>query len=257
MGESVKFAMVLPGLPENGCRDVTPVISCEVEDGQNPPDADGRRRGGGVMMSSDGDVARIQACIDRWRSGDRSALDELVGYTSERLARLTSKMLSSFPGVRRWEQTDDVLQNAMLRLCRALTEVQPPTAADLFRLAAAQVRRELLDMARRYSGPHGLGANHASVALTERDDGGSAKGGPEPVDGTNDPVGLAVWTEFHLAAGALPSEERDAFDLLFYQGMHQADAATLLGVSESTVKRRWQAARLRLFDALGGRMPGL
>jgi len=59
------------------------------------------------------------------------------------------------------------------------------------------------------------------------------------------------------AALERPPEERDAFDLLFYQGVHQADAATLLGVSESTVKRRWQAARLRLFDALGGKMPGL
>ena len=47
---------------------------------------------------------------------------------------------------------------------RALGEVRPPTAADFFRLAAVQIRRELLDLARRYSGAHGLGANHASIA---------------------------------------------------------------------------------------------
>ncbi|MBL8798147.1 MAG: helix-turn-helix domain-containing protein, partial [Planctomycetia bacterium] len=46
------------------------------------------------------------------------------------------------------------------------------------------------------------------------------------------------------------------FDLLFYQGLSQAEAAALLNVSERTVKRRWQSARLQLHDALGGEFPG-
>jgi DNA-directed RNA polymerase specialized sigma24 family protein len=52
-------------------------------------------------------------------------------------------------------------------------------------------------------------------------------------------------------------EEREAFDLLFYQGLTQAEAATVLEVSERTIKRRWQAARLRLVQTLGGKLPGL
>jgi hypothetical protein len=71
-------------------------------------------------------------------------------------------MLRDFPGVHRWEETDDVLQNAQLRLNRALGAAQPPTVAELFRLAAAQVRRELIDLARHYSAACGLGANLAS-----------------------------------------------------------------------------------------------
>src|SRR5271169_3282825 len=113
-------------------------------------------------MSDDDHSTQIRLCIDRLRSGDRSARDELLGHASERLTRLTRKMLRDFPGVKRWEQTDDVLQNAALRLCRALGEVQPATVADFFRLAAAQIRRELLDLARRYSGARGLGVNYAS-----------------------------------------------------------------------------------------------
>jgi DNA-directed RNA polymerase specialized sigma24 family protein len=46
-------------------------------------------------------------------------------------------------------------------------------------------------------------------------------------------------------------------DLLFYQGLQQAEAAAVLGVSERTVKRRWQSARLALHEALGGRLPGV
>jgi DNA-directed RNA polymerase specialized sigma24 family protein len=44
----------------------------------------------------------------------------------------------------------------------------------------------------------------------------------------------------------LPEEEREAFDLCWYQGLTQAEAALLLSVSETTMKRRWLAARARL-----------
>ena len=42
------------------------------------------------------------------------------------------------------------------------------------------------------------------------------------------------------------------FDLLFYQGLSQAEAAAVLGVSEVTIKRRWRSARMRLVQTLGG-----
>ena len=55
------------------------------------------------------------------------------------------------------EQTDDVLQNAVVRLLRALEEVRPPSVRAFFGLAATQMRRELLDLARRYQGRGGPG----------------------------------------------------------------------------------------------------
>jgi RNA polymerase sigma-70 factor (ECF subfamily) len=206
-------------------------------------------------MSGGDQATQIQSCIDRMRSGDASARNELLVHASERLTRLTRKMLRDFPGVHRWEQTDDVLQNAALRLCRALGEFQPATPADFFRLAAVQIRRELLDLARRYSGAHGLGAHHGSVVGA--DEAPAAGAGPNPVDTTHDPQRLAAWTEFHGEVESLPAEEREAFDLLFYQGLSQAEAASVLDVSERTIKRRWQAARLRVSQALGGKIPGL
>src|SRR5262245_330879 len=109
-------------------------------------------------------TTEVQARIDRIRAGDPLAREELLAATCDRLRRLTRKMLKGYPGVRRWEETDDVMQNAVLRLCRALADVTPPTARDYFRLAALQVRRELLDLARHYYGPQGAGAHHASHA---------------------------------------------------------------------------------------------
>lgn len=55
----------------------------------------------------------------------------------------------------------------------------------------------------------------------------------------------------------LPEEEREIFDLLWYQGLTQAEAANLLNISDRTVKRRWQSARLLLHDRLGGQLPDL
>jgi RNA polymerase sigma-70 factor (ECF subfamily) len=195
---------------------------------------------------------QIQACLDRLRAGDESARDELLGAACDRLRVLTQRMLRDYPGVRRWEQTDDVAQNAAVRLCRALREVRPPTPRDFFAVAALQVRRELIDLARHYAGPQGLGANHASHAAPPGD---TAPPFPDEADSTLDPVRLASWGEFHRQVDALPEDERAVFDLLWYQDLSQPEAAELLGVSESTVKRRWQSARLRLTDLLGGKLP--
>ncbi len=77
------------------------------------------------------------------------------------------------------------------------------------------------------------------------------------VDTTHDQDRLEAWTDFHRHAEALPPEERETFDLLYYQGVTQTEASAILDISERTIKRRWQSARLRLHDALEGRMPGL
>src|SRR5437764_1134251 len=67
---------------------------------------------------------------------------------------------------------------------------------------------------------------------------------------------LAIWSEFHQRVDALPEEEREVFDLLWYQGLTQPNAAAVLGISEATLKRRWLAARQRLHKALKGSFPG-
>ncbi len=198
--------------------------------------------------------AEIQLRVERLNAGEPGARDELLAAACERLRRLTHHMLKGFPRVRRWEETDDVFQNAVVRLVRSMEAIVPKDAREFFRLAALNIRRELLDLAKHHYGPLGRGAKHASVAA----DGSDAV---DPVAGaadeTSDPAALATWTEFHAAVDKLPDDEREVFDLLWYQGLQQAEAAGLLGVSERTVKRWWQSARLHLYDALGGQLPEL
>jgi RNA polymerase sigma-70 factor (ECF subfamily) len=81
-------------------------------------------------------TTEIQLRLDRLRAGDESARDDLVKFARERLSRLARKMLRSYPSVQRWEQTDDVLQNASMRLCRSLEAVKPESVRSFISLAA-------------------------------------------------------------------------------------------------------------------------
>ena len=198
------------------------------------------------MHSPPSESCNLQKWIDRHKAGDASARDELVNHACARLLRLTRKMLKSYPAVHRWEETDDVFQNAMIRLLSSLKATQPQSTRHFLNLATLQIRRELIDLGRHYSGPQGMGARHDTNRKHPTRD------TPET---TYEPSRLAQWCEFHQQVQALPGEEREIFDLLWYQEIPQAAAAVLLGISERTLQRRWQTARLKVFQALKGELP--
>jgi RNA polymerase sigma-70 factor (ECF subfamily) len=169
--------------------------------------------------------------------GDPAARNAVLACCQDRLKKLTRRMLRDYPGVRRWEDTSDVFQMVLLRLDKALRELRFKTPDDFLKLAAWHIRCQLLDVTRR---PPPL------EPVPEP---------PEPTDTTNNPTRLAVWREVHEYIAALPDEDRVLFDLLFYCGLTQPEAAARLGVSIRTVRRRWQAARERLVLALGNEVP--
>ncbi len=197
--------------------------------------------------------SQLHLFLARMQAGDKTARDDLFRHVTGRLERLTRKMLHHFPGVHRWAGTDDVLQSALIRLLRALEDVRPTTPRDFLGLAAEQIRRELIDLARHYFGPQGLGANHTSR--------GGAEGSRDPVLAqpapADEPSTLAAWCEFHEQVRHLPADEREVVDLLFYQELTQDNAAELLQVTKRTVQRRWQSALLKLHAILKGHWPGV
>jgi RNA polymerase sigma-70 factor (ECF subfamily) len=196
---------------------------------------------------ADDPTVHLQRCLERLRAGDESARKDLLNGACDRLGRLTRAMFRDYRRLKRWEQTDDVLQSALLRLYRALESVTPATPREFYRLAALQIRRELIDLARHYFGPESAGAHHHSsdgaVPTVESD------------NSTDRPERLADWAEFHEQASHLPNEEQEVFDLVWYQELTHAQAAALLNVSTKTVQRRWHSACLRLHEALGGDLP--
>ena len=188
----------------------------------------------------------VQGQLDRIRGGDLAARSELFGQVQDRLRSLARRMLRGFPRVRRWEDTDDVLQNTMVRLSRAIETVPFHSSRDFFRLAATQLRRELIDLARSHFGPQGGGSHYATPPLSNGPNQLEAVSDPD----ANDPVQLAKWSDFHIKVSQLPDEEREAFDLLWYNGLTQDEAAKLLNISPSTLKRRWLSAKLRLVETM-------
>jgi RNA polymerase sigma-70 factor (ECF subfamily) len=187
--------------------------------------------------------AIMQQMLSPAALGDEVALDALLRHYRDRLTILTRRMLGDFARVKRWAETDDVMQNAMIRLLKALREVKPQTHRDFLALANLQIRRELLDLARHFYGPHGVGANHDS----QMRDGSAPAGHADQSDVRYEPSSLAQWTELHEQIAILPAEERDVVECLFYQGLSQAQAAEVLNISLRTVQRRWHDALCKLY----------
>lgn len=187
------------------------------------------------MGNSPANTVQLQALLDQ---GDEAAYGELLSVASSRLQKLARKMLRGFPRLRRWEQTDDVFQTAALRLHRSLSEVKPESVRQFFGLAATQIRRTLIDLARQHYGPEGQAAKHESG--TNNDHTGHI----------DSPESLESWADFHEQVDQLPHDEREVFQLLWYSGTTQREAAELLSISERTVLRRYCRARLQLKDAL-------
>jgi len=181
--------------------------------------------------------------LGRLEVGCPDAREAVIEHTCERLRNMARSMLRASPKVRRFEQTDDLLQDALIRLHRSLAEVRPATAKEFYGLAATQLRRQLIDLARKHYGPQGIGTNHApdNDELVIR--------ASQPPDTLNE------WTDFHEQIDRLPESEKEIVHLLWYEGMTQSDTASILGISLATLKRRWQSARVRLAGWMEGGCP--
>jgi RNA polymerase sigma factor (sigma-70 family) len=187
-------------------------------------------------VDDDLNTESLHDLVSRHQAGDRAALDRLVRRTVGRLERLARKMLRGFPAVRAREQTVDILQSALLRLTRALRRVTPRSVRDYYRLAAEQIRRELYDLARRYS-------RRPAGELGDIDPAEPASDSPDD---------LSRWAALQEAVERLPTDEREVFGLTFYHGWTQPRIAALLQISDRQVRRLWTAACLRLNEAIGG-----
>jgi RNA polymerase sigma factor (sigma-70 family) len=181
----------------------------------------------------------IRANVEKMRQGDPAATDELFCTVQARLRDLGERMFVGFPSLKRWCELDDVLQNVALRLWRALETVTPTSTRDFLGLAAVQMRRELIDLARSFQGPYGLARRHDSVANID-----------SLAPTHDDNADLQRWTDLHEEAARLPEAEREVFDLIFYHGWTQSDVAEMCQVDVRTVRRRWAAAILQLRHVL-------
>lgn len=185
----------------------------------------------------------IEAAIQRLNNGDPNARDELIRVMMDRFRSTASRLLRRNPKVRRWEMTDDVMQETMLRLYRSLEDAQPATPRELFGLARLQITRELTDLARKHYGPMGIGQNHATdYALTDNKRGLKQDRG----DDTHEPGRLSEWLEFHQAIEKLDEPLKEVFQMSWYKLMTHTEMAQFLNCSTKTIQRRFREACLQI-----------
>ncbi len=193
-------------------------------------------------------------CLARLAAGDLSARDRIIDLCSDRMRHLAHRMLSRFPNVRRWDDTDDVFQAAAMRLHRSLGQMAISSPRDLLALAATEIRRELIDLARKHAGPESYAANHATNVLPAGP--GHTTAAARHVDHLEArDTDLDRWTVFQEAVERLPDDAREVFHLVWFLGADQKTIAGLLDCSERTVKTRWREAREAVKAALGGQSP--
>jgi RNA polymerase sigma factor (sigma-70 family) len=187
--------------------------------------------------------AVIDGCLKSLAAGDISAREKLLEICDGRLRELAHRLLGNFSKVRRWDNTDDVAQGAAIRLHRALAAVVPDSPRGLMGLMATQIERELIDLARKHSGPMSYAANHGTNVRAGTS--GDVFLVDQAVDGheADDAVPLERWERFHLAVERLPDEHREVFKMAWYLGADKPSVAKALGMSLRTVERRWQEAR--------------
>lgn len=171
----------------------------------------------------------------------RELLERAVG----RLRRLCANLLyRSYPRLTQPPvnlETDELLGGVVAALLTALWATRPTTVRGFFALAGQHMRWQLNDLARRLDErPPAAALPEAGVAAPP----GSTASGLTP----NGRRTLG-------AIDGLPEDEREVFDLIGIQGLTHPEAAAVVGVSEKTVQRRLNRARLLLAERLADLRP--
>ncbi|MGF1579137.1 MAG: RNA polymerase sigma factor [Gemmataceae bacterium] len=108
-------------------------------------------------------------------------------------------------------------------------------------------------MSRRYRGPEGLAANlHSWQARGGNHESSVKPLEPQFPEDKSEVSRLLQWTEFHTQVENLPEEQKAVFDLLWYQGLPQQEAAEVLGISFWTLRRHYRQAKVTLHEGLKG-----
>jgi RNA polymerase sigma factor (TIGR02999 family) len=174
--------------------------------------------------------------IAAMRRGDSGAEAQLAAAMYPELRRLARRCLASERDGHTL-QTTELVHEAWLRLFGS-ARISVADRAHLFALMATQMRRVLVDYARRRNAAKGPGSG-VRVAL-------DAAGG---ISGRLDEDVLAV-DQALTALKEIDERASRVVELRFFAGLLEEETALALGISVATLKRDWTFARAWLYDRL-------
>lgn len=190
----------------------------------------------------------LEVWLAELHKGNPTARQEILHHSQERLKHMVRLQFRLQPDLRRLEETDDILQKALIRLNKAMESVPPVSPQEYFGLASQQIRWVLLDLGKEM----GDLRKNDSIEFRMFSDKFLFKKSKDP---SASPESLLEWEHFHKTIQSLPNLERSLFDLLFYQGLTMDEASGILGIPIRSMKRHWRNAKIMLYGRLEGEMP--
>ena len=183
------------------------------------------------------DSHTITGLLAKWRGGNQEAANQLMELVYGELHRIASREMRRERGEHTL-QTTALVHEMYLRLFGS-DPVDWKDRAHFFAVAAQQLRRVLVDHARRVrSGKRGGG--QIRLELLECD-------GAWELDER-----LLAVDESLTRLQALDERAAKVIELRFFGGLSEAEAAEALNISITTLKRDWDFARTWLASQLAG-----
>lgn len=172
-------------------------------------------------------------------SGDRAAADQVVALLYRELHRLASSRLRRSGNVTLLDTTA-LVHESYLRMQRA-GEIEFPDRKHFLGYAARVMHTVVIDLVRaRQAERHGGAAEHITLNTAV----GDAVAAPQRDDEilrVHDALAELATLDARLA---------QVVEMRYFGGLLEAEIAEALGVTERTVQRDWQKARLFLSMAL-------
>ena len=193
------------------------------------------------------DEAAVNEQVRRFQAGDAAAFDDLVRALGSVVFNLAYRMTDSR------DEADDLSQEIFVKLHRSAGQFawKSRFSTWLYALALNQCRSRLRRL-RRIRWVEG-------VSLDAAASGGADPVRHEAVDAQDTPpVALArreLGDQVRAAVAALPEEFRETVAMRDLQGLAYEDIVEVLGCSIGTVKSRLARGRMRLKNALAGKVP--
>ncbi|MET0371996.1 MAG: ECF-type sigma factor [Sphingobium sp.] len=172
-----------------------------------------------------------QILLARWQGGETDARDRLINRLYSELAQIAAARLRRERDTSL--STNDLINDAVLRLVQ-MERVPLSDRSHLVALASRMMRNILVDHARSKASAK---RNHVKVELCTRVD-------------ADQRLDLVQLESALMRLKVLDETLMEMVEMRYFGGMTIADIAVVTGLSEPTVKRRWQVARAWLTDAL-------
>ena len=179
----------------------------------------------------------ITRLLFEWRSGDKDAAARLIELVYRELRAMASRQMRRERGEHTL-QTTALVHEAYIRICGA-APIEWHSRAHFFAIAAQQLRRVLVDHARRFRSEK-RGGGKVCATLFDSDE------AAWPLDER-----LLAVDEALAKLETLDRRAAKVIELRFFGGLTETEAAETLEISITTLKRDWDFARSWLAAQLG------